>query len=264
MVVTRRVERASGAAPRPGDPPARRPGLPGAGRRAAVPARRLRDRRPPRHAAARRPRHRRARCWHAGQPVHLPGLRHHGLGRPPGRRRAAGAARSPRASPGSGWPSCIGRRRHAAVAWPLAGPRSPGSSAPRPRSPTWPSTTCGSRSSGAVPMLLMLAATGVLRGPAGHPDPAGRRGRRQPGQHRAQPGAGLRRRASPGSASRGSALGTLLAQLGSAVALVWVVVRAARRAGVAAAPARRRRRARRPRRRTPDGADPDCCGARCW
>ena len=86
---------------------------------------------------------------------------------------------------------------------------------------------------GTVPLLLMLAATGVLRG--------------------------LQDTRTPlvvavvgnlanivlnvvlvygcsGWASPGSALGTLLAQVGSAVALVWVVVRAARREHGAAAP----------------------------
>lgn len=84
---------------------------------------------------------------------------------------------------------------------------------------------------GAVPMLLMLAATGVLRGLQDTRTPmvvavAG---------NLANIGLNLVLVYGIGSLAglgiAGSALGTLLAQLGSAVALVWVVVRAARRAG---------------------------------
>ena len=54
-----------GAGPR--DPPAGVPGVLRPGRRAAVPARRLRDRRAPRHRAAGRARHRRRGLVHAGR-----------------------------------------------------------------------------------------------------------------------------------------------------------------------------------------------------
>jgi putative MATE family efflux protein len=83
---------------------------------------------------------------------------------------------------------------------------------------------------GAVPMLLMLAATGVLRG---------LQDTRTPLvvavlANLANIGLNLLLvyglGAIPGMGIAGSALGTLLAQVGSALALVWVVVRAARRA----------------------------------
>ena len=61
---------------------------------------------------------------------------------------------------------------------------------------------------------------------AGHPHPARRRRGRRGRQRRAQPRPGLRRSA---WASPGSALGTVLAQLGMAAAFVVVVVRGARR-----------------------------------
>ena len=90
---------------------------------------------------------------------------------------------------------------------------------------------------GTVPLLLMLAATGVLRGLQDTRTPLVVAVRRQPRQHRAQRRAGLRRRRFDGLGIAGSALGTLLAQVGSAVALVWVVVRAARRESALAATA---------------------------
>ena len=78
---------------------------------------------------------------------------------------------------------------------------------------------------GVVPLLLMLAATGVLRGLQDTRTPlvvavVGNLAN-------IALNVGLVYGAGLGIA--GSALGTLLAQLGSAVALVWVVVRAARR-----------------------------------
>ena len=71
----------------PGDPPARRPRLRRARRRAAVPARRLGHRRPPGHPAAGRARRRRRAAGDVRLGLRLPRLRHHGGGRPPGRRR---------------------------------------------------------------------------------------------------------------------------------------------------------------------------------
>jgi putative MATE family efflux protein len=82
---------------------------------------------------------------------------------------------------------------------------------------------------GAVPMLLMLAATGVLRGLQDTRTPlvvavVGNLANIVLNLVLVY-GVG----AWPGMGIRGSALGTLLAQLGSALALVWVVGRAARR-----------------------------------
>jgi putative MATE family efflux protein len=82
---------------------------------------------------------------------------------------------------------------------------------------------------GAVPMLLMLAATGVLRGLQDTRTPLAV----AVSGNLANIGLnlvlvyGIGRIGGLGIA--GSALGTLLAQVGSATALVWVVVRAARR-----------------------------------
>ena len=102
---------AQGAQPRPGpgDPPARRTRLPRPRRRAAVPARRLRGGRTPRYPGAGRARDRHGGPGNPGQPVHLPGLRHHRLGRPPGRRgqhaRSTGpGCRRPVAGDADRWP----------------------------------------------------------------------------------------------------------------------------------------------------------------
>ena len=78
---------------------------------------------------------------------------------------------------------------------------------------------------GVVPLLLMLAATGVLRGLQDTRTPlvvavVG---------NLANIALNVGLVYGVGLGIAGSALGTLLAQLGSAVALVWVVVRAARR-----------------------------------
>ena len=80
-----RPDRPSGRGP--GDPPARRPRLRRAGRRAAVPARRLGHRRAPGHPAAGRARGRRRAAGDVRLGLRLPRLRHHCGGRPPGRRR---------------------------------------------------------------------------------------------------------------------------------------------------------------------------------
>jgi len=78
---------------------------------------------------------------------------------------------------------------------------------------------------GVVPLLLMLAATGVLRGLQDTRTPlvvavVG---------NLANIGLNVALVYGAGLGIAGSALGTLVAQLGSALALVWVVVRAARR-----------------------------------
>ena len=85
---------------------------------------------------------------------------------------------------------------------------------------------------GVTPLLVMLATTGILRGLQDTRTPLVRRGGRQRPQHRAQPAAGLRLGRGTGVDGlgiAGSALGSVLAQLASAAALLAVVVRGARR-----------------------------------
>src|SRR5215207_2872910 len=72
----RRPPAAAPAPARPRDPAARSAGVRRAGRRAAVPARRLGHRRPPRDAPAGRPGHRRGGARDRGVTVRVPGLRH--------------------------------------------------------------------------------------------------------------------------------------------------------------------------------------------
>lgn len=89
---------------------------------------------------------------------------------------------------------------------------------------------------GVVPLLLMLAATGVLRGLQDTRTPlvvavAGNLGNIVLNVLFVY-GVG----SFAGLGIEGSALGTLVAQVGSAVALVWVVVRAARRQGASLRP----------------------------
>ena len=169
---------------RPRDPPAGRPGLPRPGRRAALPAHRRRGRRTPRDRAARRARHRRGRPADHRRPVRLPRLRHHRQRGAPPRRRATCAAPSPRASTGAGWP-CSSAASATAVGFvlaePLVGLFGAGDAVSEQattylRIAIW----------GTTPLLLMLATTGVLRGPPGHPHPAVGRRRRQRRQHRPQ------------------------------------------------------------------------------
>ncbi|MGI9157773.1 MAG: MATE family efflux transporter [Marmoricola sp.] len=92
---------------------------------------------------------------------------------------------------------------------------------------------------GAAPLLLMLAATGVLRGLQDTRTPlavavAGNAVNVLLNVALVYGVAGL----VPALGIAGSALGTLVAQLGSAAALVWVVVRGARRASVPLLPDR--------------------------
>ena len=105
MVTSEGLKDAAGEPPpRPRDPAARGPGVPGPGGRAAVPARGRRDRGTPRHPAARRPGHRRGGAADGDRALHLPGLRDHRQRGPPGGRRRRRAVRWPRASTASGWP----------------------------------------------------------------------------------------------------------------------------------------------------------------
>ncbi len=103
---------------RPGDPAARAPGVRRAGGRAALRARRHRDRRPPRDAAAGRPRRRGRGAHRRVRDLQLLGVR---------RDRDRGAAdrrrRPPRARPSTAWPAC-GSRSRSASAWPRSGWRS--------------------------------------------------------------------------------------------------------------------------------------------
>ncbi len=110
---------------------------------------------------------------------------------------------------------------------------------------------------GVVPLLLMLAATGVLRGLQDTRTPL----------VVAVVGnlvnivlnVGLVYGVGPidGLGIAGSAIGTLLAQVGSAAALVWVVVRGAVRESASAASGPARDQAGRPGRRTADRAHAD-------
>ena len=151
-------------AQRPGDPAARRPGLPRPGRRAALPARRRRHRRPPRHPAARRPRHRRrsscrprsgcASSWPTAPPP-----------RSPARSAPATCARALAQGVDGLWLAVVHRRR---------GHGRPGVAAGRAaRRPVRrrAGTSTGHATTylriaflGTTPLLVMLAATGVLRG----------------------------------------------------------------------------------------------------
>ena len=133
-------------------------------RRAALPARRLRDRRPARHRRSSPASASPAPCWRPpSSAVRLPRLRHHGRRRPPGRRRrpALGAAR--RAS------TACGSRCCSAPCWPSS-PPSLGRAARRGvrrlgrgdavrRRPT-----CGSRARASPRCSSCSPATGVLRG----------------------------------------------------------------------------------------------------
>ena len=145
------------------DPRARRAGAGRARRGAAVPARRLGDRRPARHVplaglgiAGATARHRRQR-------LRLPRLRHHGGRSPAAPAPATGAARSRQGIDGL-WLAVSSASSVAVV----ADGRSPRPwsrrSALRPTSPSRPCSTCAGRCLGLPAMLVVLAATGVLRG----------------------------------------------------------------------------------------------------
>ena len=140
-----------------------------------------------------------------GRAVRLPGLRHHRQRRPPARRRRPARRRWPRASTGSGWPSVIGVLVTAASGsrptGPLvgavrrrAGGDRPGDDVPADRLPRH------------HPAAGHAGHDRRAARPPGHPHPAGRRGRRQRPQRRAQPAARLRP-AVGGLGIAGSALG---------------------------------------------------------
>ena len=153
-----------GPALRPGDRPAggARPGR--ARRRAAVPARRHRHRRAPRHPPAGRPGGGRRGAHRGVQRLQLPRLLHDRRGRPPARRRAT-ARRRRRASAST----AAGSRSGSGVVLTVLGlalaPRDRrrdgriGTTSPRTRSPT-----SASASSARPRCLLALAGTGYLRG----------------------------------------------------------------------------------------------------
>ncbi len=207
------------------------------------------DRRPPRHRPARRPRHRRRRAADRGRAVRLPRLRHH--------RRASPAslgAGDLRGALAQGVDGRLARGRSSAPSPPSAA--SPLAAAAgrrlRRRRRRWPAratTYLRIAFLGTTPLLVMLAATGVLRGLQDTRTPLVVAVAGNAAQRRAQPAARLR---PSGLGIAGSALG-LGARPGRcrAAALVAVVVRAARRArrrrcardraGIRAAAARRRR-----------------------
>ena len=113
---------------------------------------------------------------------------------------------------------------------------------------------------GTVPLLLMLAATGVLRG---------LQDTRTPlvvavGGNALNVVLNLVLVYPAGLGIAGSALGSVLAQVASAAAFVVVVVRAARRHGAPLRPDLPGIRPGRPRRRRRSSSAPSPCGPRCW
>ena len=179
---------------------------------------------------------------------------------PAGSAPATCAARWPRASTGSGWRSCIGvvvtvagHRPHRA-----AGRRS---SAPTPRVADPATTYLRIAFLGTTPLLVMLAATGVLRGLQDTRTPLVVAVAGNAAQHRAQPAAGLR--PGPGLGIAGSAFGSVLAQVASAAALRRGRGPGRPARGRVAAPRPARHPRRRPRRRSPWSSAPSPCGPRC-
>lgn len=173
----------------PGHPPARASRLPGTGGRAAVPARGRGDRGAPRHPRARRTRDRRCGRADRGRTVRVPRLRHDRVGGPP--RGCRGRARRPRA----------GRRRGLARRPDRHGHYCPRSALCRSARGTVRTGAPGGRPGHDVPPAgapRCGAGPGHARRhrdparPAGHPHPAGGRGRRQPGEHRREPRPRLR------------------------------------------------------------------------
>ena len=132
-LVPSRAHGASGEGVRSGDPPPRDPGARVADRRAAVPARRHRRGRPPRHAATRRPGRGVVDPPHRLRRLHLPRLRDDRRGRPADRRRRRTRGRAP------GGAGALARRPAVGAAGgrdrDLRPGRSCGSSAPTATSP---------------------------------------------------------------------------------------------------------------------------------
>ena len=175
---------------RPGDTPAGRTGLRGAGGRTLVPPRGLGHRRAAGHRPARRAGRGRPGAHHAGRHLDLPCLRDHCRGGPAAWRREP-AGRDP---PGhrravAGHPHRRGRARdllaagradRARVRRVAAGSR-PGRQLPQDQPARCPRDAPGAGRDRGAPRA------------AGHPYPADRRGGRQPGQRGAErpPGAGL-------------------------------------------------------------------------
>ena len=198
--------------------------------RAAVPALRRRHRRPPRHPGARRARHRRRGAADGRRAVRLPGLRHHRVRGPAGRRRR----RPRRARAGRRRGLAGGAHRHRRHARRRAARRAAGRAVrPRPRGGrARRRRTCGWRCSASSRCWCMLAGTGILRGLQDTRTPlvvavAG---------NLANIALNVLLVYGLDLGIAGSAIGSDLAQLGSAAALVAVVVRAARREGAALRP----------------------------
>ncbi len=136
-----------GTEPPARDPPPRRSCLPRPHRRAALPARRLGDRRPPRHGRARRTGRRKRGAHHRGGRLRLPRLWHDERRRASTRcrRHARGDRGRHRRTLACRWGSEWPRRRSSRL-WPS---RSARSSAPRKRSSTRRRRIFASRPSGS-------------------------------------------------------------------------------------------------------------------
>ena len=172
------------------------------------------------------------RCCRPRRAVRVPRLRHHRVGGAAARRRRP--ARRAGAGRGRGLAGGADRRRSPrSLGIALTGPLVALFGAGAERRPATPTTYLRLALLGVVPLLVMLAATGVLRGLQDTRTPlvvavAGNLA--NIGLNLAP---GLRRRPRPRPARRSA---RVLAQLGSALALLAVVVRAARRQGVALRP----------------------------
>ncbi len=144
------------------------PGVPGPGRRAAVPARRRRRRGPPRHRRAGRARHRRGGPADRRRPVRLPRLRHHRRRRPAARRRRPAR----RAGPGPRRDLAGGRARRrliTVVGVALTGPLVGAFGVEADGRGATPPPTCASRFLGTAPLLRHARRDRRAPRPAGHP-----------------------------------------------------------------------------------------------
>ena len=219
--------------------------------RAALPAGRHRDRRPPRHPTARRPRRRRHGAHRRVRRLQLPRLL-----APPRRSPARSAPGDRRAAAEFGVDGCwlavgLGARAHA-----CSGSRSRRHRRRDGRVGTacTPFAVTYLRISilGAPALLLALAGAGLPPRHAGHAHHARDRGRRQ---HREPAARALSSSTALDLGLAGSAWGTVLAQFGAATAYLVVVARGRGASGASVA-ARARGHPRQRRRREPArGAD---------